>query len=167
MHFKLRFAHALHLLADYWGFCLGNGTYDHKLSHKKALSRMVMCRLRESGHLTLHITATADFCQCSGYAGVSQWVSERFIIPLIANMFLKDISSAEERPSWALGCIIHLSMGVWDLNKVYCLKTGLAAWPSCSSKNCLRNSQLWNWQLPLNSCPGFWVEVQSTIIWAL
>lgn len=56
-------------------------------------------------------------------------------------------------------------MGVWDLNEVYCLKTGLAAWPSCSSKNWLRNSVLkLSWQLPLNSCPGFWSPRYSQLI---
>jgi len=56
----------------------------------------------------------------------------------------KNIASAEEGPSWALNCIIQLLTRVWDLNEVYCLKTGLAAWPSCLSKSWLRYSQLWN-----------------------
>ncbi len=65
-----------------------------------------------------------------------------FNVLLLANT--KNISSDEEGPSWVLLCIIQLFMGVWDLNEVYCLKTGLAAWPSCSSKNWLRNSQFWS-----------------------
>lgn len=65
-----------------------------------------------------------------------------FNILLLANT--KNIASDEEGPSWVLICIIQLFMGVRDLNEVYCLKTGLAAWPSCSSKNWLRNFQFWN-----------------------
>lgn len=67
-----------------------------------------------------------------------------FNILLLANTHKKNIASDEEGPSWVLICIIQLFIGVWDLNEVYCLKTGLAAWPSCSSKNWLRNSQFWN-----------------------
>jgi len=81
----------------------------------------------------------------------------------------KNIASAEEGPSWALNCIIQLLTRVWDLNEVYCLKTGLAAWPSCLSKSWLRYSQLWNCHDIFQSTIAqvFEPEVLSKIGWPL
>lgn len=95
-----------------------------------------------------------------------------FYILLLTFCFLptqKNIASAKEGPSWALICIIQLLMGVWDLNEVYCLKTGLAAWPSCLSKTSLRNSQLWNCHDNSQSTVAqvFEPEVLSKIGWPL
>ncbi len=57
----------------------------------------------------------------------------------------KNIASDEEGPSWVFNMYYStVHGGVRGLNEVYCLKTGLAAWPSCSSKNWLRNFQFWN-----------------------